>query len=89
MMEGASPMPLSARVHFIYRFDRLLDPEQIEEIVDGKPVGSAEVARIEAPGEPDAQVTYIPNGHAKHKLFFASGPALVVSRRRPCRRASR
>jgi len=79
MMQGAPPMPLPARVHFIYRFDRLLDPEQIEEIVDGMVMGSGEVARIEAPGEPEAQVTYIPNGSAKHKLIFASGPALVVS----------
>jgi hypothetical protein len=77
-MDGA-PMPLSARVHFIYRFDRLLDPDQIEEIVDGKPMGSAEVAKIEATGDPEAQVTYIPNGNAKHKLIFASGPALVVT----------
>ncbi len=79
MMDPAAPMPMSARVHFVFRFDRLLDPELIEEIVDGKPVGSGEVAKIEAPGEPDAQVTYIPNGDAKHKLLFASGPALVVT----------
>jgi hypothetical protein len=77
MMEA--PMPLSARVHFIYRFDRLLDPELIEEIVDGKPMGSSEVVSIQAAGEPGAQVTYIPNGHAKHKLIFASGPALVIT----------
>ena len=72
-------MPLSPRVHFVFRFDRLLDPELLEEIIDGIPVGNSEVAILEAEGEPDAVVTYIPNGHAKHKLIFSGGPAVVVS----------
>ena len=79
LMPGSTSMPISARVQLVFRFDRLLDPEQLEEIVDGKPVGSEEVAHIEAPGEPAAVVTYIPNGHAKHKLVFSGGPAILVS----------
>lgn len=72
-------MPLSPRVHFVFRFDRLLDPELLEELIDGKPVGNSEVVILETEGEPDALVTYIPNGHAKHKLIFSGGPAVVVS----------
>jgi hypothetical protein len=78
MLDGGTT-PISARVTVVFRFDRLLDPTLLEEIVDGKPMASKEVARIEARGEPDAVTTYIPNGHAKFKLIFAAGPALVVS----------
>jgi hypothetical protein len=77
MLEGS--MPITPRVQLVFRFDRLLDPTALEEIVDGKPVPSGEVAIIEAAGDPDAVTTYIPNGHAKHHLIFAGGPALLVS----------
>ncbi len=76
---GGAFKPISPRVSFVFRFDRLLDPTQIEEIVEGKPVASSEVALIEASGEPGTLTTYIPNGHTKFKLIFPSGPALVVS----------
>jgi hypothetical protein len=78
-LDAAAPAPISARVSFVFRFDRLLDPTELEEIVDGKPVPAKDVARIEASGEPEAVTTYIPNGHAKFKLIFAAGPALIVS----------
>jgi hypothetical protein len=76
-LEGS--MPITPRVQVVFRFDRLLEPTALEEIVDGKPVPSGEVAIIEAAGEPDAVTTYIPNGHAKHHLIFSGGPALLVS----------
>jgi hypothetical protein len=76
---GGGTMPISPRISFAFRFDRLLDPELLEEIMDGKPVGSTDVAVIEAAGDPGALTTYIPNGHGKHKLVFPGGPALIVS----------
>jgi hypothetical protein len=76
---GAGSMPITPRVMVVFRFDRLLEPTALEEIVDGKPVPSGEVAIIEAAGQPEAVTTYVPNGHAKHHLIFSGGPALLVS----------
>lgn len=72
-------VPISPRVTFVARFDRLLDGDELETVDDaGVATGLPGVVAI-SPAGPSAQVSYVPNGDATWNLVFPPGPALTIS----------
>lgn len=67
------------RAHVLARFDRLLDGARLESVTDAGVTGKPGVAIITATGQPQAAISYIPNGDANFGLLFPPGPQLIVT----------
>jgi hypothetical protein len=76
--DGGMPM-ISPRVHFVLRFDRLLDGARLEDVSGSAPVGKPGVVSLVGPGMPQAHASYVPNGDGTFALLFPSGPQIVVN----------
>jgi hypothetical protein len=70
---------ISPRVHFVLRFDRLLDGARLEDVSGSAPVGNPGVVSLIAPGMPQTQASYVPNGDGAFALLFPSGPQVMVT----------